>query len=195
MSTRATASSSHGVTLILSGLRPITRPVNQTAPMKFWTVLLHPGCLALAVKGGRFHTALTCTCQPASTLSCSAVTALCLPFDFSLPRPLLVLLSGFQLPNCCLQGCAGEAEGYGFVLSDIWGFHYISRHLLNTWKRRDVIGADMTTLGAVSLTWNYTRVNHPHQFLPPEIALELWFFKGKDMNSSSRCEYLGGNSY
>lgn len=34
-------------------------------------------------------------------------------------------------------------------------------------------GADMTTLGAVSLTWNYTRINHLHQFLPFEIVLYM----------------------
>lgn len=36
--------------------------------------------------------------------------------------------------DCCLQGCTQEAEGYGFVLSDIWGFQNVSRHLLNIWR-------------------------------------------------------------
>lgn len=102
--------------------------------MRFQTVLLHPCFLALAVKGGGFHTPLMCTCQPASMGSRRAVTVLFLPFDFSLLRLLFFLLSGFQLQNRCLQGCAGEAEGYGFGLSDIWGFHYVSRRLLNIWK-------------------------------------------------------------
>lgn len=142
--------------------------------MRFRTVLLHPCCLALAVKGGGFHTPLMCTCQPASAGSRRAVTALSLPFDFSLLRLLFFLLSGFQLAAC--KGAQGwqKVTALGWV---IYGGFITSQGVYWTSGRgRDVIGTDMTTLRVVSLTWNYTRVNHPHQFLPFEIVLYMWFF-------------------
>lgn len=130
-----------------------TRPVNQIAPMMF-----HSHCC----KERPFHAALMCnlpTCcavccrwQPsASPLSShfhGRSSSSSLHFKFRL-LPARVHAGSRRLRFC--------AEWY-------MGFSECLKASIEHLEGRDMIGADMSTLVAVSLTWNYTRVNHRISF-------------------------------
>lgn len=119
--TSETASLSRGVTLILCDLIQITWPVHQLASMRSFESV--PFFLLPAVnhKQQPFHGAITCTCQHPFAIPCSVVTSsprlnLSLLILHSLSsssflHPIFRLLPEYVMVH-------GEAEGYGFVLTE-----------------------------------------------------------------------------